>query len=187
MIRRRWTLALTLAVIVTGAVAFYRSAAFNARSGEDNPIYSSTRFDPYGTAALQELLTQRGIAVRNLERPNLDPGDRGVLIQVLPAEEQSKRGSAPPHLKTSELTEWMAQGNTVIQLTREQTDLMKWLGIKVDKVPDSKQLKQLTEFEEKGKAPDKAPDRYRWLSIRCRILWYGPGMPMLPGSPCALR
>ncbi len=153
---QRWTLGLTLAAIVIGTIAFYRSASFSARSGEDNPIYSSTRYDPYGTAALQELLARRGVRVRNLERPSLDAGDHGVLIEVLP-DESSSLGSEGLHLKSSELAEWMAEGNTVIQLAREETDLMKRLGIKVDKAPELKQLQQLHEFEEKGKPPDDAP------------------------------
>jgi hypothetical protein len=161
MMRRRWFFGLAVAAIVIGGVAFYRSAAFNARSGEDNPIYSSTRFDPYGTAALQELLSRRNIPVRDLDRPSLESDDHGVLIEVLPALPEHHlslaKGFEVPHLKTTELAEWIAAGNVVIQFTHDTTDLMKHFGIAADKLPDSEELDKLTKFEEKGESPDDAP------------------------------
>ena len=156
MIGRKWGLGLALAVMVVGTIVFYRSASFTARSGEDNPIYSSTRFDPYGTAALQELLSRRAVEVRTLERPSLESNDHGVLIEVLPTE-ASRPGVIPPHLKVAELAEWMSRGNTVIQLTRNPTDLMQHFGIEQGNAADEKEVKKLTDFEEHGRPPDDAP------------------------------
>lgn len=115
-------------VIALGIVAFYEFAARSGRGGESSPLYSARRHDPYGTAALADLLTERGIEVRYLERPRLDDAAHGVLIQVLPLPE--KRSSSGPVSPPQEappdrrLVGWIAKGNTVVQFTRAETDLM---------------------------------------------------------------
>src|SRR5690242_13272830 len=91
---------------------FYESAAFNSRVGDDAPLYSARRHDAYGSAALVDLLKERGIPVRTLERPSLEPEDHGILIQVLPMDGS---GSTRYRVPARQLADWISQGNTVIQ------------------------------------------------------------------------
>jgi len=115
-------------VIALGIVAFYEFAARSGRGGESSPLYSARRHDPYGTAALADLLTERGIEVRYLERPRLDDAAHGVLIQVLPLpEKRVSMGPVNPPPEAPQdrrLVQWIAKGNTVVQFTRAETDLM---------------------------------------------------------------
>ncbi len=142
-----------LAILVVMAF-FYQSATFSSRSGEDTPLYSVRRHDPYGIAALHDLLVARGVAVRTLERPSLEPTDHGVLIQVLADSESSTRDF---HLRTPDLVDWISGGNTVVQLTRSQTDLLKFVKISPATQPSSSDVKALQAFERDGGPPGDAP------------------------------
>lgn len=143
--------ALVFAAIVVAA--FYQSANYSDRTGEDTPLYSVRRHDPYGTAALRDLLVERGIPVRTLERPGLEPSDHGVLIQVLA---DSRSDPDELHPRTTQLTDWMFSGNTVVQLTRLPTDLMQAVKLEPTTRPASK-LDDLRKFELAGGAPEDAP------------------------------
>lgn len=162
--RHWWAVGIVLAVIVIGVVLAYQSAAISSRSGNDAPVYSDRRHDPYGTAALRDLLIERGIHVRTLQSPRLEPSDTGVFIQVLAAE-QRPAFSERLHPQTRQLADWIAQGNTVVQFTRAPTELMTRFKIAPATQPAS--LKEVQHFESIGGLPDKTPaDVYlaRWLA-----------------------
>jgi len=153
---RRLTLGIVLILVVIGLTLFYQSAAISTRSGEDSPLYSIHRYDPYGTAAFKELLTERNIPVRALHRPSLEPTDHGVLIQVLP-HYATHFTPATHRTQTQRLIDWISQGNTIIQFTREPTDLVKHCKITLSKQPDAAFLSKLHDFETRGKPPAEAP------------------------------
>ncbi|MFP4055246.1 MAG: hypothetical protein ACLF0G_00075 [Candidatus Brocadiia bacterium] len=173
--RRRLALAATVAVVVLVVWAFYRLAETASRGGQSNPLYSSLRYDPYGTAALRELLIERDVLFRTLERPHLEEDDRGTLIQVLPLRPGPSLfgllgGGGPQAASPSaeELAEWVAEGNTVVQLTRDSTPLMARLqrGLTLEEVADllartheegsdwRPAARELEEDQKKGLAPD---------------------------------
>lgn len=137
--RRRLLIAFIGSVLLLGFWAFYRMAVVASRGGESAPLFSNRRYDPYGAAAFGELLQERRVPFRTLERPRLEEDDRGVLIQVLRvpqrlavsiASEQTVRAMGRrPQVQLDSLKDWIAAGNTVIQLTRSQTDLMGDLGV----------------------------------------------------------
>jgi hypothetical protein len=145
---RRILPTLTLVAIFVGVVAFYQSAAVRSRTGADAPLYSTRRYDPYGTAAIRDLLAERGIEVRTLERPNLHPDDHGVLIEVL-----DSRGE---RINARQLLEWISKGNTVVQFTRTYTGLMASLKIEATTQPFHTDFETIEAFEEAGVSPDKA-------------------------------
>ncbi|MBI4585990.1 MAG: DUF4350 domain-containing protein [Planctomycetes bacterium] len=124
--RKLLVLLISLAVAGLCVWAFYRLAYWSSRGGEESPLYSTRRHDPYGTAALLDLLRERGFEARTVERPRLEKEDRGVLIQILPlSEPEVPWSSPPPRLPTRSLQDWIAEGNTVVQLTRDWTALME--------------------------------------------------------------
>jgi|GEM_PF-1520058 len=131
MYRRVALIAMTLALAVTCFWAFYRVAFWSARGGQSAPLFSVRRYDPYGAAAMKELLIQRGVDVRTLEQSRIPSNAQGVLIQILPLEmthsflptgEMVHRRSA---LQAKPLREWIEEGNTVIQFVTDHTSLMR--------------------------------------------------------------
>ncbi|MEM7576737.1 MAG: DUF4350 domain-containing protein [Planctomycetota bacterium] len=140
--KRGWVWLLTGAVGFASVAALLHLAIQAGRGGETTPLYSVRRFDPYGTAALYRLAERRLTDVTTLERPSLDPDQTGVLVQVLPTNSGDAHALTEADalaewdvpgdvyaLPTSALLEWVAAGNTLIQLTRGQTPLMDALGI----------------------------------------------------------
>jgi len=151
----RWMMpGVAFAAVIVGIVVAYQSAAIGTRAGSGAPVYSARRHDPYGTAALQDLLAERGIPVRTLERPSLEPGDRGVLIQVLPRIHPGFEGQ-DLHLPARQITDWILQGNTVLQLTRAPTDLMT--RFKITPTTQPADTDKVEEFESAGGLPDQTP------------------------------
>lgn len=135
-----WLLA--AAVGVASAAAFLHLAIQAGRGGETTPLYSVRRFDPYGTAALFRLSERRIEDVNTLERPRLNRGQAGVMVQVLPTDfhgvhefleaDALSEWDVPGDvyaLPTRALLDWVAAGNTLIQLTRGQTPVMTELGV----------------------------------------------------------
>ncbi len=153
---------LGMALLVAGGCValFYQSAALSARGGEESPLYSVRRYDPYGTAALVQVLAARGVPVRKLERPSLEASDRGVLIQVLGLRDESS-GHGFQSLQAQRLAEWISDGNTVVQFTRQPTNLMTLFKIQAANQPEAKSLAALHEFEKKGRPPAQTPARIR--------------------------
>jgi hypothetical protein len=142
-------------IIAVGVALFYQAAAISSRSEGELPVYSAERYDPYGTAALRELLANRGIAVHTLEQPNLDSSSSGVLIQVLTLGAASG-GRSSNHVPTEQLVDWMMQGNTIIQFSRSPTDLMDRMKIAASTQPTGASATSAEEFETDGDSPDQA-------------------------------
>jgi hypothetical protein len=152
----RWlALSAALFVVVIGVALSYQSAAFSSRGGNDAPVYSVRRYDSYGTAALRDLLADRGIAVRTLERARLDSDDHGTLIQVLPLG-ASALGPMNYHTENQQLADWISQGNTVVQLTRAPTDLMRRFKIEPSTQPIYTDAGTVEDFEQRGDPPEES-------------------------------
>ena len=148
-------------IVVVGAWAFYFLAWRASRGGEATPLYSARRYDPYGTAALRELLLERGIEVKTLQRPRLKKTDAGVLVQALPLGDApsqcgSCRCSPSYRVHNDSLEEWVAAGNRVVQFSRGQTDLMRSLGVSVE---GEYLADAIEKHQRKGGFPDKLPGR----------------------------
>lgn len=162
---RRWlSLGVAVAVLVIGVAASYQAASVASRSGDDAAAYSVRRHDPSGVAALFDLLTERGVPTRAVERPSLDPADRGVLIQVV-GEQQAFRGSVGRHVNTRQLADWIADGNTVIQFTREPTELMAHFKLAAATQPVRADVKAVGKAEAHGAAPSDLPG----MLVRARV------------------
>lgn len=116
-------------VLLLGGV-FYAFAYRASRGGASMPLFSIRRYDPWGAAALYELLRDRGLTVRPHERP-FAPTGNGVLIQILPisVDDQVAPWESARTVAPDRLTDWIAQGNTVIQFTAAHTALMRVAGI----------------------------------------------------------
>jgi predicted RNA-binding Zn-ribbon protein involved in translation (DUF1610 family) len=155
---RRLALGLTLLAVVAGVAIFYQSASIMTRGGEGAPLYSVRRYDPYGTAAVAELLSDRGVPVHTLERPSLEADDHGVLLQVLPPREAMMRQH---EIQVPRLMDWMADGNTVVQFTHWQTDLMRKCKIEASQPPDGTLLGELQVSQSKGEPPAQTPAAVR--------------------------
>lgn len=157
--RDRLIILFSVAALALGALVFYQLAHVASRGGEQAPLYSVRRHDPYGTAALFELLQSRGVPVSTLERSSPEPSARGVLIQVLPVPKvKDKLFGPPPQLHTQHLKQWMMDGNTVIQFTASSTDLMD--ACDVDWLSDSSTTDDWKQIEARmraGVVPDKLP------------------------------
>jgi hypothetical protein len=145
MSKGRFLLVLLAAVVVVAG--FVRLSVDAGRGGETMPLYTVQRFDPYGTAALHRLMQRRAERVLTLERPRLSEAmrqlrdGRGTLLQVLSLPDDAALQNMtewgevvddPYRLPTPMLLEWVAQGNTLIQLTRRSTAVMEELGVAWD-------------------------------------------------------
>ncbi|MEM9752302.1 MAG: DUF4350 domain-containing protein [Planctomycetota bacterium] len=137
-----WPWVLAALVAIASVAAFVHLAIEAGRGGETTPLYSVRRFDPYGTAALYRLMDQRLETVTTLERPRLEDDHRGVLVQALPTDfhevhmfteaDELAEWDVPGDiyaLPTEALLDWVAAGNTLVQLSRGQTPVMTALGI----------------------------------------------------------
>lgn len=158
--RDRGGMVVVAMVIAAGAWVFYSSARWISRTGPSAPVYSSLRYDPGGCAAVYDMLGLRGIPVERLYRGHLMSFDHGTLVQVLPLD--PKRGDhkdedeAPPTLGTNELVKWIGDGNTVVQFTREDTALMKQMGVPW-KVRRFDMRRETQKHERAGKDPGATP------------------------------
>ncbi len=160
---------LLLALLGTTSALLARKAVRDAQGGETHPVYTTQRYDPWGSAALATVLYQRGIDVRRLERPRVPAGFSGVLLQVAPppdlSPDDTEANPASGVLAASPLLDWVAQGNTLVHLTRRPTPLTTLLGLSdphailnVDTVAD---------YQRTGGHPDNLPGevvRARWTA-----------------------
>ncbi|MEM7624132.1 MAG: DUF4350 domain-containing protein [Planctomycetota bacterium] len=118
------------------------------------PLYSNRRFDPYGTAALYRMMQRRTEWVTTLERPRLEDEHRGVMIQVLSLADEAwydefgDEIDNPYHLPTPMLLDWIADGNTLIQMTRRRTPVMESLGIDFAEDPESGVIQGVPDWAE---------------------------------------
>ncbi len=183
---------LIVLAMVLVAAAFLRLSISAGRGGETNPLYSTHRFDPYGTAALYRVLQTRGIDVQTLDRPRLPETQTGVLLQVLGRPDDADglflddEDVNPYALPPAHVLEWVARGNTLIQLTRTRTGVMTELGFSdasVDEPTDADiyfDEDAVEAYQRKGGAPDDQPGRVveatwldeddadRWADVRLR-------------------
>lgn len=169
--------------ITVAALSFARLAHVSSHGGETVPVYSNRRYDPYGTAAFYRLLSQRLGNVRSLERPRLKKNDEGVLVQVLGLSGTDQTiwnlGADVYALPTKDLLAWVAQGNTLIQMTRGRTEVMEELKIPEPPAQDWEEgdswdlgrnpgatllsgddvnrFAEIEEHEQEGGLPDKLP------------------------------
>ena len=86
---RRVVLWFAVSAVLIGAVASLVGLARRSASGTLTPEFSARRFDPYGLAALDAVLRERGTPVGWLQRPRLPDEFTGTLLQVTP--NQSER------------------------------------------------------------------------------------------------
>ena len=126
--RKRLSILACIACLIAGLWAFYGSAHRQSRGGQQAPLFSVRRYDPYGTAALLDLLRLRAPHVRTLQRSRPGRADSGTLIQVLPVPREHTP-FARPRLDPQKLKAWIARGNTVIQCTAARTELMEACGV----------------------------------------------------------
>lgn len=178
---RRWAFWLACAAMAVGVLLAYRSAVFSSRSGEATPAYSTRRHDPYGTAALFTLLAERGVEVRTVESATLRESDQGVLVQVLKGD-ANDWWDRRRHLQTKQLADWIGRGNTVVQLSRKQTELMQHFKIGAGKQPQDEEIKKIQEAEAKGDAPEALPGTAHWARL-IKIEDYGRSGRMRSAQP----
>lgn len=153
------------AVVGMGVWAFYAMSFWASRGGQSAPLYSVRRFDPYGTAALFELLQHQGVEVHTLERSRPDTTVRGLIIQVLPVP-----GSDPsPQLGTEHLKQWIMIGNTVIQFTAARTALMDACGVPQPPVDDSDLIGEWSAIE-RGMNRGISPQNLQGEIVHARLL-----------------
>lgn len=149
-----------LFLVVVGGMA--RRASLG---GQTVPLYSSLRYDPHGVAAFRHLLTDLGIETQTLERPRLRDGQRGTLIQVLevPRVDWSSPDSDVYSLPTDQLLKWVGEGNTLVQLTRTETEEMAELGIGINMGDgyDQQLIHELEDLSRVGIPPEELPHRLR--------------------------
>jgi hypothetical protein len=172
-VRLKLALALTLLLLAAGLWLFYKAAYVATRGGEDTPLYSAERHDPYGTAALKDLMAERGASVTLLRRPTPEEGTGAILIQALTSDRDS---STLPQRQTQRLKDWISQGNTLIQFTRVQTSLMTDCDVTVPTPVEN--LKEIQEAETHGKPQIEVPaqlQNVRWIAAPA-----GKGATALP-------
>ena len=180
---RAVTIAFCLAALLAALYAFFSLSAFDARGGQTAPLYCARRHDPYGTAALRDLLRESGVETRFLKNHRLPTGASGTLIQVLPVPEPCVVGSCAScrgsrsRVKTESLREWLQAGNRVVQLTREQTLLMADLGVGLGPgLADHEERARLEERQRRGFAPDRLRESLvpaDWTAFAKRTLFPG--------------
>lgn len=194
---KRVVIAVSLSLAVVAVVAFFRLSKWQSRGGEEAPLYSTMRYDPYGTAALKELLHERGIKTSTLNGPRPTQKDRGVLIQTPYYFRKGAWGrfnTGRGLLQTQALREWITAGNTVIQLTRGESALLRdFLGKKEDDEMEGCDpcASAIQEHEERGRFPHLLPGEIveaRWVYD----IWADMGKskeeigPLILRSPLAL-
>ncbi len=103
-----------------------------SRGSAQMPLYSAYRFDPYGTAALEQFLQTGGRKVTLLTHPLLPRNATGVLLNVTPPYESGmlENYSAGKHYN-SQLLRWIAAGNTLIDCTQNPTGLTNHFKLRI--------------------------------------------------------
>jgi len=176
-------LVLALFVLAIGAWGFYELAVFTSRAGTTAPLYTPKRHDPYGTAALNEWLERRGRAMRLLKSPRQLRAAQGVLLQVLPIEsnEGSRASGVDQQLSATRLKKWIAEGNTVVQLTRRRTALMARLQVP-EGVISGTTAEALERQQREGKPPRDLPlplRAYQWTDAAAALELPASASPLM--------
>lgn len=154
-----WTRRVVLLALAALVVAAFARLSHDAsRGGESAPVYSTRRFDPHGAAALYRLMQRRAPAAETLERPRLRPHHRGTLLQIVPGSEDATEEN-PYRLPDTMLLEWVVRGNTVVQMSRAPTSLMRELGVKSIEPSDGETMERqaVQRAERRGEFPERMP------------------------------
>ncbi|MBX9656716.1 DUF4350 domain-containing protein [bacterium] len=120
--RSRTALILSAIIILVLIGAFYQTAATATRGGNDTPLYSIRRYDPYGTAALFEVLKETGHEVHLRENAHFDDSMKGVLLQILAEKDRDR-------IDEKELLRWVNDGNSVVIFSRTLPEIAAELGL----------------------------------------------------------
>ncbi|NOX57535.1 MAG: DUF4350 domain-containing protein [Planctomycetes bacterium] len=178
------------AVCVFGGLwAFYALAAYASRGGEQAPLYSVRRYDPYGTAALYQVLERQGIDVSTIEQTRIpEHASPSTLIQILdrPAaglDEGLLEFGSRPTLDPERLKKWMFDGNTVIQFSGFNTALMRICGVPHIDDDDSHGWRDIEAAMRSGTAPDDL----EWMTYEARLVEGGPLSDKLSVSQLLLQ
>lgn len=101
-------------------VVVYLMADYDTVTGTSLPAYSSRRYDPYGSSAFRELLTEKGRATHFLERPVPPRTEHATLMMTLPA-----NNAALGNRRADRLWDWVRQGNRLLMLSRNPPSEIK--------------------------------------------------------------
>ncbi|MCC8191217.1 MAG: DUF4350 domain-containing protein [Planctomycetes bacterium] len=108
---RAWYCLIPVALVLT---FLYRVADYDVSTGSGLPLYSSRRYDPFGSAALRELLAASGRTTRPLARPVPPPARDATLIMITPI----GADSLDPR-RWERLEDWVGGGNRLLVLSRD--------------------------------------------------------------------
>lgn len=137
--RSRAALILSVVIIAVLVVAFYQTAATATRGGNDTPLYSMRRYDPYGSAALFEVLKETGHDVHLRENAHFNDSMKGVLVQILTENDGIR-------VDVKRLLRWVKDGNTVVIFSRSRPEIAEELGLRYPSKgnpPDTKESEKL--------------------------------------------
>lgn len=144
--RSRAALFLSFVIVFFLIAAFYQTAAIATRGGGDAPLYSTRRFDPYGTAALLGVLKETGRDVRLRENAHFDESMKGTLLQILAKEDQER-------VDEKSLLRWVNDGNTVVIFSRFRPEIAKQLSLGYPMKGNPLDAKAVEELEQETTPP----------------------------------
>ncbi|MGC8625126.1 MAG: hypothetical protein ACP5VQ_07650 [Phycisphaerae bacterium] len=130
--RKVMPVALAIGFVVVFIWLLASVAWTTSRGAAQMPLYSAYRFDPYGSAALEQFLQASGHKVTLLTHPILPDNAAGVLINVTPPYKSGmlENYSTGKHYNP-QLLRWIASGNTLIDFTQNPTGLTDHFKIHV--------------------------------------------------------
>ncbi|MEX2673741.1 MAG: DUF4350 domain-containing protein [Phycisphaeraceae bacterium] len=188
---RWWVIGGCLVAMLIVGQAFYQLASWTSRGGQTAPLYSSYRHDPHGTAALFDLLEMRGLPVDRITRPRLSADHHGTLVQVLPSRRSDTAGPTSVVYGSSQLIDWMHDGNTVIQFTRQYSRLMEEVGVPKENASiETAAAKDLEVLQRQGADPDDLSAMYPLVTAASEVdadRHWGLLLPQALGSEPAPR
>jgi len=149
--RSRAALFLSFVIVFFLIAAFYQTAAIATRGGGDAPLYSTRRFDPYGTAALLGVLKETGRDVRLRENAHFDESMKGTLLQILAKEDQER-------VDEKSLLRWVNDGNTVVIFSRFRPEIAKQLSLGYPTKGNPLDAKAVEELEQETTPPRERLD-----------------------------
>ena len=159
-----WSTGLALAGLLMLSLMLYRLSSMATRGGDGAPLYSTRRFDPYGTAGLSALLREIGHPVRVLNRRSLPPAGSFVLLQARPGSSDKEHDPTEARIPTKSLLAWVDQGNTWVYASRSLDDSMLGLGLTE---PHGNWTKpKVLEAEKRGLSPDVL----RQATVEARVI-----------------
>lgn len=151
---------LSLAAVAMAVAGFFSLAQYASRGGEESPLYSIYRADPYGAMALKELLEAQGGRTFALTEPVLPPGAGGTLIQILSHSDYVEfQGPGiwmeQEGLSSKDLARWVSEGNTLLIFCRGNPPAGQRFGISMTQGRLLGWVKKMEESQRKGVPPSK--------------------------------